>query len=148
MLFTQLEQSTSEELPGAVCLCSCLSDTQSTPATLGNSKPMQAPADEIKQMLLILWHLMKQLEVFQETEGVLASSPHTCFWCCGRLGDVQIFMKESVTWCNNRLWRAPKSGHLNVRQRHLALQTTQRGSGMFYRGNRVCNKKKIYRLKF
>lgn len=90
---------------------------RSAPPNAGNLKAHASPADEIKQMLWVLWHLMKQLEVFQKTGGLLASSPPTCFWCRGRLRDVQIFIKESVTQRSNPLWRAAESGHLNLRQR-------------------------------
>lgn len=74
-------------------------------------------------MLRVLWHLMKQLEVFQETRGLLASSPRTCYWC-GRLRDVQIFIKE--TWrCATILFEEPQKVDTSKSpQRHMALHAT------------------------
>lgn len=75
MLFTQLEQLTSEDFAGC-CLSAQLPQwhAKHTSNSGGLESSMNVPADEIKQMLRILWHLMKQSEVFQETKGPLAST--------------------------------------------------------------------------
>lgn len=123
MLFTQLEQTSCRRAVRIVSVQ--LPEWHQQPCSSTEQlKEDQASSDEVRQMFTVLWHLMKHLEVFQESGGTPGLLTTHLLLVPKRLSHVQIFIKETLTLSNNPLWRVPGSGHLKPEslQRKLELK--------------------------
>lgn len=133
MLFTQLEQLTSEDFVGC-CLPVQLPERHAEhTSNSGNLKAHASsrwrnPTDVVNP--LTLDETVKSFSGDRGILGLVTKHLLLVLWKAQRCSDIH---EREYDLCNNLLWRALKSGHLNKRQRHLALQAAQMGSDMFYR---------------
>lgn len=115
MLFTQLQQTTSRR---AAKTCLLLSVCAAARATRRASWQHWEPQSPRKPSLMKSNRCCESSDTWWNSwkffRRLLASSQRTCSWCCGWLRNVRIFIKESVTLCDNSIWRASESGHQNL----------------------------------